>query len=67
MTAISLDIAHKKRPEPLAPGAAKLPLIGLTRAELVAALSQAGVPERQRPMRAASCARHARLRAGSHP
>jgi len=51
MTAISLDIAHRKRPEPLAPGAAKLPLIGLTRAELTEALEKAGVPEKQRRMR----------------
>ena len=51
MTAITLDIAHKARPEPEAPGAAKLPLIGLTRAELTAALAQAGVPDRQRAMR----------------
>jgi 23S rRNA (adenine2503-C2)-methyltransferase len=51
MTAVTLDIAHRPRPEALSPGPAKEPVIGLTRAELTDVLAKAGVPEKQRRMR----------------
>src|SRR5689334_14067618 len=51
MTAVTLDIGRTPAREPAVPQPAKLPLIGLTRAELTEALRLAGVPERQRRMR----------------
>ncbi len=51
MTAVTLDIAHRQRPEAANPGPAKEPLIGLTRDELTHVLAKAGVPEKQRRMR----------------
>lgn len=51
MTAVTLDIAHRQRPEAANASPAKAPLIGLTRDELTDVLAKAGVPEKQRRMR----------------
>jgi 23S rRNA (adenine2503-C2)-methyltransferase len=51
MTAVTLDIAPKTRPETQGRSPARLPVVGLTRGELTEALAKAGIPEKQRRMR----------------
>ncbi|MGE0240175.1 MAG: 23S rRNA (adenine(2503)-C(2))-methyltransferase RlmN, partial [Parvibaculaceae bacterium] len=51
MTAVTLDIGRSLACAPVSAGPAKLPLVGLTRAELTEALALAGIPEKQRRMR----------------
>ncbi|MGE0005164.1 MAG: 23S rRNA (adenine(2503)-C(2))-methyltransferase RlmN [Parvibaculaceae bacterium] len=51
MTAVTLDIGRPPALEPLSAGPARLPLVGLTRAQLTEAVGLAGVPEKQRRMR----------------